>query len=394
MKILVVCQYYTPEPFRHPDICEELAKNGNDVLVVTGTPNYPMGKVYEGYERGNRKDETLNGVRVHRCYTVERKNNLFFRVLNYISFAVTSTNYIKRLKEEFDVVFVNQLSPVTMAKAAIKYKRIHKIPLALYCLDLWPESAVIGNIKKGSFFYRILHRISEHIYKSADTILVSSQSFSEYFENEFGIRNTVYLPQYADDVFTPENCKKTPDGNIDLMFAGNIGAAQGLDTVIDAVRLLKSTKNLKLHIVGDGSELERLKKDAADLPQIIFHGRQPLEKMPEYYAMADAMLVTLKSGELNATLPGKVQTYLAAGKPIIVSADGETKDVINAAKCGYCSPSGDASALAENIKKFIADDKEMLGKNAQKYYDDNFSKVAFVTNIQKAMGDMICNQNH
>lgn len=217
MKILVVCQYYTPEPFRHPDICEELVRKGNEVFVITGTPNYPMGETYKEYEHGKRKDEVINNVRVHRCYTVPRKNNPVFRALNYFSFAFFSTRYVKHLKEDFDIVFVHQLSPVIMAKAGIRYKRIKNVPLVLYCLDLWPESAVIGGIKKGSLIYRFLHRISKRIYKSADKILISSKSFSEYFGNEFGIYDTFYLPQYADDIFTPEKCKKTPDENIDLM---------------------------------------------------------------------------------------------------------------------------------------------------------------------------------
>lgn len=387
MKILVVCQYYAPEPFRHPDICEELVRQGNQVFVVTGTPNYPMGKTYKGYEHGKRKDEVINGVRVHRCYTVPRKNNSVFRILNYLSFALFSSHYVKGVKEDFDVVFVHQLSPVIMAKAGVKYKRRKNVPLVMYCLDLWPESVVMGGVKKGDFIYRFLHRISERIYKSADTLLVSSESFSEYFQNEFGIHNTAYLPQYADDIFTPEKCKKAPDENIDLMFAGNIGIAQNVDTIINAARLLSDVKNLKIHIVGDGSELDRLKKAASDLPQVIFHGRQPLEKMPEYYAMADAMLVTLKSGELNATLPGKVQTYLAAGKPIIAAADGETVKVIHSAECGYCSPAGDSSALADSIRKYIKNDKTGFSRNAVTYYDRLFGKQAFVERLGKVLGD-------
>ncbi|MBO7520596.1 MAG: glycosyltransferase family 4 protein [Clostridia bacterium] len=385
MKILVVCQYYSPEPFRHPDICEELARRGNDVFVVTGTPNYPMGRVYPGYEKGKRKDEVINGVRVHRCKTVERKNSAIFRILNYLSFVFYSTRYIKKLKESFDVVFVNQLSPVIMAKAAIKYKRKQNVPMVLYCLDLWPESAVVGGVKKGDPAYKLLHRISEKIYKSADRILVSSRYFSEYFEKEFGISDTVHLPQYAEEIFSPDNCFKEPDGSVDLMFAGNIGAAQSVDTIIDAAALLTGIKNLKIHIVGDGSELERLKAKAKDMPQIIFHGRHPIEKMPEYYAMADACLVTLKSGELAATLPGKVQTYFAAGKPVIAAADGETERVIAESESGFCGAAEDSKALAENIKRFAEADKQKLSQNARGYYEKNYSKKAFVNELEKAL---------
>lgn len=393
MKILFVCQYYKPEPFRHSVACEEFVRRGHEVFVVAGTPNYPMGETYEGYEHGKRKDETVDGVRIHRCYTIPRKKNPIFRILNYLSFVLSSTSYIKVLKQDFDLVFVNQLSPVIMAKAGIKYKHKQKIPLALYCLDLWPESVVIGGIKKGSLIYRFLHRISERIYKSADKILVSSECFSEYFQNEFGIYNTFHLPQYADDIFAPENCQKTPDGNIDLMFAGNIGAAQDIDTIIAAVRLLSDIKNLRIHIVGDGSELERLKKEASDLPQIVFHGRHPVEEMPKYYSKADACLITLKGGALSATLPAKVQSYLAAGKPIIAAADGETYKVVEESKSGFCSHAGDSVALAENIKAFIAADKHTLQENAKSYYENYYSKSRFVETMEKVLEDLICNQS-
>ncbi|MBO4432976.1 MAG: glycosyltransferase family 4 protein [Clostridia bacterium] len=392
MKILVVCQYYSPEPFRHPDICEELARRGHEVFVVTGTPNYPMGKTYPGYEKGKRQDEIINGVKVHRCKTVERKNNAVFRIINYYSFVFSSKAYIKKLKENFDVVFVNQLSPVIMAKAGIKYKQKKNVPLILYCLDLWPESAVMGGIKHGNLIYKVLHRISKNIYTAADKILISSESFSEYFKKEFDITDTVYLPQYAEEIFTPENCKKEPDENIDLMFAGNIGVAQDVDTIIDAAGKLTDIKNLKIHIVGDGSELERLKEKATDMPQVIFHGRQPLEKMPEYYSMADAMLVTLKSGELNATLPGKVQTCLAAGKPIIAAADGETPKVINEANCGFCGPAGNSDELAENIRRFVRSDIKELVNNSCDYYKNTFGKKMFVLKLEEFLSEQIsCN---
>ena len=383
MKILFVCQYYTPEPFRHPDVCEELVKHGHEVFVLTGVPNYPMGKVYSGYKNGKNRDEIINGVKVHRCFTIARRENILFRFLNYVSFPISSAHYVKRLSEKFDIVFVHQLSPVMMANAAIAYKRRHNVPMILYCLDLWPESVVAGGISKNGLIYKLFYRISKRIYCNADKILVASPAFSNYFEREFGIKNTVYLPQYAEDIFTPEKCRKTPDDNIDLMFAGNVGAAQDVDTIIEAVKLLADIKNLHIHIVGDGSELEHAKSLAQNMPQIIFHGRQPLEKMPEYYSMADAMLVTLKSGALNATLPGKVQTCLAAGKPIIAAADGETARVITEAKCGFCGISGDIMGLAENIRNFINSDKAMFVNNSKAYYEKAFRKKAFVEKLEK-----------
>ena len=386
MKILVVCQYYYPEPFRHPDICEELVKRGHEVTVVTGLPNYPMGEIYKGYQNGEKRDEVLNGVKVHRCYTIGRKQGALYRFLNYYSYALSSTRYIKKIKEEYDVVFVNQLSPVMMANAAITYKKKHKTPVVLYCLDLWPESLVSGGIGRDSIIYKFFHRVSEKIYKQVDKILTTSRSFADYFEKEFSITNTEHLPQYAEAIFTPEQCKKEKDDYIDLMIAGNIGVAQSIDTIIKAAQLTKDISNLRWHIVGDGSELEKLQTMAQGMNQVFFYGRKPLEDMPKYYAMADAMLVTMqKDPVISLTLPGKVQTYMAAGKPIIGAIDGETSLVISDAECGICCTAEDAEALAANVRTFIKMDREQMGKNARAYYDKYFEKQTFIERLEKTL---------
>ena len=262
MKILVICQYYYPEPFRITDICEDLVKQGNEVFVVTGQPNYPMGKIYDGYKGNNRRDEIISGVKIHRCFTVARGKGLIKRFLNYYSFAFSSSHYVSRIKDDFDVVLVNQLSPVMMAKAGVKYKKKHSKKLFLYCLDLWPESLAAGGIKRSSKIYSYYHRVSEKLYKSADKIAVTSKSFADYFEKEFGISDTRYLPQYAEEIFSPDACRKTPDGYTDLMFAGNIGVMQDIETIIKAAQLTENIKSLRWHIVGDGSELERIKEMA------------------------------------------------------------------------------------------------------------------------------------
>lgn len=388
-KILVICQYYYPEPFRHTDICEELVKNGYDVTVVTGLPNYPMGEIYEGYRNRKKRYEVINGVKVHRCFTIGRKQGAIYRFLNYYSYVFSSTLYITKLKEKYDLVFVNQLSPVMMAEAAIKYKKKNDIPFIMYCLDLWPESLVMGGVERKSVIYRFFHKISEKIYTQADKILITSRAFSDYFDKEFGIKNTEYLPQYAETIFVPEQCEKKENDYIDLMFAGNVGAAQSVETIIKAAKLTKTISNLRWHIVGDGSELEQLRTMAKGMRQVIFHGRKTLAEMPKYYAMADAMLVTMqKNSIISLTLPGKVQTYMAAGKPIIGAIDGETSFVISEAKCGICGRAEDAKALAENVESFIYMNKKQLGKNAREYYEQHFSKEMFMNRLEKIIKDM------
>lgn len=381
MKILVICQYYYPEPFRIPDICEELVKKGHKVTVVTGTPNYPMGEIYEGYEKGKRKYETINGVKVHRCFTIGRKGGTINRFLNYYSYAISSSLHILLLKNDYDVVFVNQLSPVMMAYAGILYKKLHHKKLVMYCLDLWPASLCAGGVKESSVIYKVFHKISANIYKQADKILITSSMFKKYLHDEFGInkRKISYLPQYAEDLFDPEKCKKAPNGWIDLMFAGNIGKVQNVEIILKAAKELKM-KKIRFHIVGDGTDVNRLIsiKEKYQLNNVIFHGRQPLEDMPKYYSMADAMLVTMEDDPvLNLTLPGKVQTYMAAGKPIIGAINGETKRVIDRAHCGLCGSAENETELVANIKCFVNNNIELLGNNSHKFYNSYFSKETF-----------------
>jgi glycosyltransferase involved in cell wall biosynthesis len=240
MRILVVCQHYYPEPFRLPDICETLVSKGHSVTVVTGTPNYPEGVIYEGYEKGKRVDEVINGVRVHRCPLIPRKTGVLFRVLNYYSFVLSSQWYLRRCKEDFDVVFVNQLSPVMMAQAGLSWAKRHGKKCVLYCLDQWPESLLAGGIRKDSAVYNLFLKVSRKIYSSADEILVTSRGFTSYFENVLKVKNKTigYLPQYAEGMFEelPQTQQKQ---QVDFVFAGNVGALQSVETIVEAAQQLK-----------------------------------------------------------------------------------------------------------------------------------------------------------
>lgn len=387
MKILVVCQYYYPEPVRITDICEELVKKGHSVTVLTDVPNYPMGNIYKGYENGKNRIEIINGVHVHRVFTIPRKSNAIMRLLNYHSFSFFSKRYVKKLDHDFDVVLVNQLSPVMMANSAIKYKKKYNKKIIMYCLDIWPESLCAGGIKKNSLIYKVYYHISKKIYSKMDKILVTSKSFIDYLEESFNIEKEVfdYLPQYAEAIFDFELCQKNENSKIDLLFAGNIGKAQSIDTIIEAANILKDNKKVFFHLVGDGQELERLKEKVNELGlnNVIFYGRKPLDEMPLYYKKADAMLVTLCGDSLiSSTLPGKVQSYMAAGKPIICAANGETQEVISNANCGFCGPADNAKMLAKNIEKFVkCNNKRELGNNAYNYYKKNFDKDYFITKL-------------
>lgn len=393
MKILVVCQHYYPEPFRITDICEELVLRGHQVTVVTGTPNYPKGEIYDGYDKKDKKHEIINGVEVYRCYEIPRKKGILFRFLNYYSFAISSKRFCKKLKNDYDVVFANQLSPIMMVDGAVAYKKKYGKKLVMYVMDLWPESLLAGGIKKGSIIYNYYHKVSKKIYTKADILAVTSKSFVGYLKENFYIADNkfVYLPQYAESLFDYENCKKQADEYIDLMFAGNIGKAQSVETIIKSANELKDIKNLRFHILGDGSSLEACKKLVSEfnLENFIFYGRKPVEEMPNYYKMADAMLVTLTKDEFaKLTLPGKVQSYMVAGKPIIASIDGEGQEIVKVANCGITSNAEDYLGLADAIRKFVnlsQEEREVLGKNSYNYSKENFAKESFMQNLERLL---------
>lgn len=396
-KILVICQYYKPEPFRISDICEEMVRRGHEVQVVTGYPNYPEGVLYEGYGKGKHIDEVIEGVKVHRCFTIPRETGTVKRLMNYYSYAASSTAYVLSKAciasdgKPFDVVFCNQLSPVMMAEAAIAYKKKYNVPIVMYCLDLWPESLIAGGIKRESVIYKFFHHVSKRIYRQMDKILITSRMFSDYLSNEFGVEKDriEYLPQYAEGIFEQIPPRKL-DETFHLMFAGNIGAVQSVETVIKAAEILKD-EPVKFHIVGGGTDLDRLKEVAKNLDNVVFYGRRPLEEMPEFYAKADAMLITLSDDPvLSLTLPGKVQSYMAVGKPIIGAIDGETKVIIEEAKCGFCGSADDVGELADNIKRFIlSEDKTVMGRNARKYYEKNFEKKNFMNKLENELSTNI-----
>lgn len=395
MKILVVCQHYWPEPFPLEDSCEELVRRGHTVHVVTGVPNYPMGYIYEEYRGGKNRKQEHHGVQITRTFTIGRRHNILFRMLNYFSFAISSTLYTRRLKESYDVVYTCQSSPVMMVNGALSYAKKHGKKTVLYCMDLWPASLAAGGIRESSPIYKVFGWISGKLYKSADRILVTSRMFANYFEEQFGIgRDRIgYLPQYADDRFQVVQ-KHNSDGVTNLVFAGNVGAAQSLDTALKAAAILKD-EPIRWHIVGDGSELEHLKAMAQELKleQVIFHGRRPLEDMPEFYAMADAMLVTLTADPLiSRTLPAKVQTYMAAGKPVIAAADGEIPCVINESQCGFCAKAEDAEGLAQAVREFCKSaDQATLGKNARTYYEEHFTRNMFMDKLESELDNACSN---
>ena len=394
MKILVVCQHFYPENFRINDICFELAKKGNDVTVLTGLPNYPKGKILNDYKWHKNRKQMINCVKVVRCSLVGRGNTTIKMMINYMWFAIFGSIKALFMKKDFDIVYVYQLSPITMAWPAIVVKKMKKISLIIHVLDQWPVSITTGGISKKSIVYKILTRWSKNVYNSADLITCSSKSFKKYFINDLGIskdKKFLYLPSYAEGEYKLPG--SIDNKTFDLVFAGNIGPAQSVETIVEAANILKKNNNIFFHIVGDGLNRKNCEELAKkyNLSNIKFYGYFDVNEMSRFYKMADAFLITMVDNEVvNSTLPAKVQSYMLAGKPIIGAINGEVKDVIKEADCGLCCDSLDSGAFAQMILKASTSlSLDKWGRNAYNYYCKYFDKDKCINKLENVMKSQV-----
>ena len=390
MKILIVSQRYWPENFRITDMAEVLVSCGCDVTVLTGLPNVSTGYVFDEYKHGKNKIQEHNGVKIIRAKEIGRRNNVFFRFLNYWSYQHYAKKLINKLDKDFDVVLINELSPIMSANPGLKYAKKYNKKVVMYEMDLWPESLLAGGIKKDSFIYNHYKKISSNIYSKCDKILVSSKEHIDYIKALPKCHNLdiEYLPQYAESIFEDSDYGNEDNGIIDLMFAGNIGKAQSVDTIIRAAALLKDDSRFKFHIVGSGSELDNIKKLADELKtdNVIFYGQKPLEEMPRLYKIADAMLVTLEDKPYaNMTIPGKVQSYMAVGKPVIGAINGSCYNFIKNNEIGYSCSSGNCQSLADLISELDIIELPKVGIHARDVYFAKYNKKIFIKTLLSSL---------
>ncbi|MBS5479421.1 MAG: glycosyltransferase family 4 protein, partial [Coriobacteriia bacterium] len=304
----------------------------------------------------------------------------------------------RSLDEDFDVVLGYQFSPVMQVDPGLTYARRHHRKMLLYCFDLWPASLLAGGFNEDSLPFKWMRSVSKRIYSQADRIAVTSPLFDDYFRGELGLNipDSAYLPQYAEDLFLTGDDTPMPAGynpaKINLTFAGNVGQAQSVMTIVGAAALLRDDPGIAWHVVGSGSALAECEETARGLglANITFHGRHPLEEMPAYYAASDAMVVTFADSPMATyTLPRKVQSYLAAGKPVLAALSGETKRVIDEAGCGLCCDIQDAEGLARIAREFASrGDRDDLGRAARSYYQTHFTKERFFDTLEGLLVDL------
>lgn len=394
MNILLLTQYYWPENSRVTDIAESLVDKGHKVTVLTGLPNYPEGYIYNGYKKKENWVQEHNRVRILRAKLIERRHDAIHRFLNYYSFPFFASKIAKKMTEDFDVVLIMEESPIMLAYPGIKYAVKHNKPLVMYEMDLWPESLLAGGIKRNSIIYKHFKKISSKIYSKMNKILVSTKEHINYIKSlpNCSHLDIDYLPQYADSIFEQSKLISERNETIDLMFAGNIGKAQSVDTIIRAASLLKEDKRFKFHIVGSGSEFIKVQNLAKklDADNVVFYGQKSLDQMPLYYKFADGMLVTLEDKTYaNMTIPGKIQTYMATGKPIVAAINGSTSNFIKENNIGYVCDAQDSSGLAEIIKKLDVEELKVIGKKAKNVYFNKYSKECFFNKLAEVLNNII-----
>lgn len=399
MRILVISQYYYPEQFRINDICKELVKRGHKVTVLTGIPNYPEGKYYKGYGVTKKRKDIKDGVDIIRLPIIPRGKNSIMLILNYISFIISGFFWSKFTRKKFDKVFIYEVSPMLQALPGVWYANRKKIDSYIYVMDLWPESIQLVTNLNNKVILKFINRIVDYIYKNCKKIFTSSESFIENIHKRGHSKNKlVFWPQYAEEFYKPLDKKdytkeEMQTKDFKIVFAGNIGYAQGLEIVIDTAKILKE-KNIKVkfYLIGNGRAKEELIKDVEEnnlQDYIKFIDKQPAEKIPEYYANADMAFITLKKNLISdEILPAKLQSYFACGVPILGSADGEIKQVIEKSKAGFCVESGNAEKLAEQIEKCMNLTKEELKQmqqNSREFYEKNYEKQMLLNVLEKEM---------
>ena len=396
MKILIVSQYFWPENFKINDIAIGLKEKGHEVAIITGKPNYPSGKFSKGYSFLNKREETWNSIKIYRSALIPRgKGNSLNLFINYLSFVLFGSLRILFIKDSFDKILVFEPSPITVGIPAIIAKIKFKAPIYFWVQDLWPASISAAGGIRNTFILNIFNQLTKVIYNHSHKILVQSKAFIPYICNQ-GIYNDklIYYPNTTEVYYQFKLpviylLNSMPKG-FRLMFAGNIGEAQSFDTLLKAAKLLKEEGvTVNWLILGDGRLKEYVHKKVIEYnlqDNFILLGSFPSEMMPDYFSCADMLLVSLKDDPIfSMTIPSKIQSYLACGKPIITSLNGEGSRIVEEAKAGFISKAEDPIDLANNIKKALCltqVELKNLGKNSRNYFEKEFERNQLINRLE------------
>lgn len=404
LRLLVVSQYFWPEYFRINNLVAELVARGHDVTVLTGLPNYPNGAVFPEYTADPSRFGSHCGAAIVRVPLRSRGNGRLSLMLNYLSFAASACLLgTWRLRgRKFDAIFVYEPSPATVGIPAVLLRAIKKAPLAFWVLDLWPETLQAIGVVRSRVLLRSIGGLVSFIYNRCDLILAQSKSFVPQIAKHCnGSSRIRYFPSWAESIFEVGSEVAAPEvplkeNAFSVMFAGNIGEAQDFPTVLAAAELLKNHVQIRWLLVGDGRMAPWVNEEIRrrDLQHnVLMLGRHPVERMPAFYRHADALLVCLKDEPIfSMTIPAKLQSYLAAGIPVVAMLNGEGAEVVERSRSGVACRAGDARGLAAAVLRLAslsAEERAEMGKNALAVSASEFDRNKLITQLEVWLEELV-----
>jgi len=384
--VLILSQYFWPESFRINEIAESLRDAGCKVSVLTGQPNYPDGKVFDGYSAfGCGRSQHPSGIPVYRVPLVPRgQGSAIGLALNYLSFVLAGATLGPWLLrgQRIDVVFVYGISPILQAVVGVVLQYTHGAKLVTWVQDLWPQSLAVTGYLRNERALAMVAAVVRWIYRRSDLLLVQSEAFRSMVREYAGGTPIEFHPNPGERAFEQSGpdelaALSLPVG-FNVVFAGNLGNAQSLDTILDAAELLRDRVRVRFVLIGSGGRTAWLEQQLRlrQLTNVLMPGRFPVEQMPALLRQAAVLLVTLaRSPIMELTIPSKVQAYLAAGKPIIASMDGEGARIVAESGAGLACPAEDAIALADAVAALSEADEQRLaemGRAGRDYYTKHF----------------------
>lgn len=397
MKILIFNQYFWPESFRINEVACALKARGHEVEVMTGKPNYPEGKFFAGYGAWGIKKESWRDIPIHRLPMLARGNGAAMKLaLNYLSYIISGLLLAPWLltKKKYDLIFVYGVSPIFQAIPASFLGWLKGVPVVLWVQDLWPQSAEAAGYVKSSFFLRLLERCVQFTYTHADLLLVQSEAFIPIVSKLAPNIPIAYYPNSVEKEFYSPQAISAPhieslQSGFTVLFAGNVGIAQAMETIVAAAEKLQLYTEIKIVILGSGSKSDWVAEQIVKkkLTNLHLEGRFPVETMPILMRQASALLVTLTDQPIfELTVPNKIQAYLAVGKPVIACLNGEGARIVTEAKAGFAVRAEDGEGLANAILKLYkmsAPEREQMGVNGRAYFKQYFDEEMLTTELIK-----------
>ena len=389
-RVLIYTNHFYPEQFKINEIVSWLSETDHQIRVVTGLPNYPSGKIMNGYKYSleNKKYVKNNNIKINRLLLIPRGNGSYFRILmNYSSYFISCilfTFFIAITKKKYDIVIVHHTSPPLILIHPIIYSLFHKSKKYVWDLDVWPDTLVGLDIIKSKNIFNLIEFIIKKIYSYYDSILIGSKSFEEIIQKRYNGK-IIYFPNWAEKPIENNEIKsnkiiKIPQNKFIIMYTGNIGEAQNFQELVPRLKFID--KNIHWVFIGDG----RYKKSFIKLlskynlsEKVTLFNQIPVDEIPTYVSKADCLFLSLRDKEIfSKTVPAKLQSYMAMQKPILAVLKGEGADIIKKSKCGFVETNGDYDnliKLANMISKKSEAELSNLSNNARDFYNSNYKSI-------------------